>query len=172
MDRYGSFVQGMLFRVVGVDQDIPDLVQEVFLRALQGVAKLQDPSALRGWLGSLTVFTARSFLRQRRFRRRWLRFVAPEELPEQATWSVGVESMNALREAYRILDELSEDERIPFTLRRIEGMALLEISELCGVSLATTKRRIAKAERQFLERARQKPLLRERLEEAGRWRER
>ena len=45
------------------------------------------------------------------------------------------------------------DERIAFSLRRLDGMELKEIAHACGCSLATIKRRLARAEKRFLSRA-------------------
>jgi RNA polymerase sigma-70 factor (ECF subfamily) len=53
---------------------------------------------------------------------------------------------------YRLFERLSADERIALVLRRVEGMALPEIAEHTGLSLATVKRRLKAAEER-LERA-------------------
>ena len=46
---------------------------------------------------------------------------------------------------YRMLDTLSTEERLAWTLRHLEGEQLERVAELCGCSLATAKRRIAAA---------------------------
>ena len=58
-----------------------------------------------------------------------------------------------------------------FTLRFVSEMQLTEVAAACRVSLATIKRRLARAEKRFVEAARENPALRERLEAGGRWRE-
>ena len=71
-----------------------------------------------------------------------------------------------LARACTVLDRLGADQRLAFTLRFVEGYRLQEVAELCGCSLATTKRRLARASERFVELARRDPLLRERLEQA------
>jgi DNA-directed RNA polymerase specialized sigma24 family protein len=73
-DRYGPYVERLIVRVVGLDAEVPDLIHEVFARALEGVNVLRDSTALKGWIGSVAIFTARAFLRNRRTRRHWVRF--------------------------------------------------------------------------------------------------
>jgi RNA polymerase sigma-70 factor (ECF subfamily) len=70
-----------------------------------------------------------------------------------------LEASEALRTTYRLLSSLNIDEQIAFTLRFIEGMELREVAGACGVSLATTKRRLVRAEARFLALARLEPSL-------------
>ena len=77
---------------------------------------------------------------------------------------------DALRRVYRLLEHLPVDERIAFGLRFMDGMGLRETAELCGVSPATIKRRLGRAQARFLAEAARDPLLRERIERGERWR--
>jgi RNA polymerase sigma-70 factor (ECF subfamily) len=68
-----------------------------------------------------------------------------------------------------LLGRLPSDERIAFALRHIEGMELGRLAEACGVSLATIKRRLARAEQRFARAAARDEVLKRWLEEGGRW---
>jgi RNA polymerase sigma-70 factor (ECF subfamily) len=172
VDRYGSYVERLLVRVVGLRVEVRDLVHEVFKRALEGIHELRQPEALKGWLGSLTVFTARSWIRAQRFRRTWLSFLPPTQLPETAAPETEPEVNDALRRTYEVLDRLPTDARIVFALRYMNGMGLRETAEHCNVSLSTVKRRLDRAEELFLRDARRDPVLREQIERGDRWRSR
>ncbi len=171
VDRYGGYVERLLTRVVGVDSELPDLIQDVFVQAIFNLKDLRDPSAVKQWLGSLAINTAHSWIRRRRLRRRWVRFDAPSEMPEMKAAVAGPEVNQMLKRTYEILDTLATDERIAFALRFVDGAELTQVADLCGVSLATIKRRLARAEKNFLEAARNDPLLRERVEQSPRWRD-
>lgn len=168
-DRYGTHVQRVLARVMGPDPELDDLVQEVFVAALTSVEKLDEPQALRGWLTSIAVFTARSRIRRRQ-RWRFLRFVAPEELPELEQAAPDESTGEALRATYAVLRELDADDRIAFALRYVDGMELTEVAATVGVSLATIKRRLQRASHRFVALARSHEVLRPWLE-GGRWQE-
>ncbi len=162
-DRYGSYVERLVVRVIGLDSEVPDLINEVFARALEGIDGLKEPSAMKGWIGSIAIFTSRVFLRKRRTRRRWLNFVSPDDLPEQAAVIAPPQVSQVLRRTYAVLDTLPADERIAFALRLVEGMELAAIAEIAHVSLATIKRRLGRAQQLFRAAANRDPLLREHI---------
>lgn len=164
-DRYSPDVLRMLRRVLGTDPDLADLVQEVFARVLRGIDQVHDPYALRGWISSIAVFVARECIRRRK--RRWWLGLWRRPQDESDAFESGFEeaptdweAREALRTVYRILDSLSAEERLVFTLRFFEGMELTEVASACGFSLATAKRRIAKAREGFWAMAQHEPAVR------------
>jgi RNA polymerase sigma-70 factor, ECF subfamily len=160
-DRYGTYVERLLVRIIGRDEEIEDLLHEVFADALEGIHRLRDPGALRPWLTRIAVFTARSRLRSRT-RSRWLSFRAHDEVPEE-TCEPTQEDHDVAERVYRCLAHLSADDRIAFTLREIHEMTLPEVAEACNCSLATVKRRIARGKACFSEHALRDPVLRARM---------
>jgi RNA polymerase sigma-70 factor (ECF subfamily) len=108
-------------------------------------------------------------LRDRRSRRRFLGFFAPEELPEVPVPAAPAEASAALLRTYQVLSTFPPDERIAFALRFIDGMGLSEIVEVMGLSIGTVKRRLTKAQDRFVRAAERDPLLRERIAHSQRW---
>jgi RNA polymerase sigma-70 factor (ECF subfamily) len=168
-ERYGDYVERLIVRVLGMDGEVPDLINEVFARAFERVDQLQDATALKGWLGSIAIFTARTFLRDRRSRRRFLGFFAPEDLPEVPVRSAPLECSLALTRTYAVLTLLAPDERIAFALRFIDGMSLGEVAEVMDVSVGTVKRRLGSAQQRFVREAERDPLLKELIVNSERW---
>jgi len=168
--RHLPMVERLVAAALGPDSEIPDVVHDVFVRALEGIGTLKDPRALVGWLSTLAVFTARDKIRRRR-RWRWIRFLAPDELPEAPAHGADADTRATLQAAYRALETLPTDERVAFGLRFVAEMELTEVAAACGVSLATIKRRLARAETGFVAAARTSPLLTARLGRGGRWRD-
>src|SRR3954447_14241879 len=66
--RYSPYVAAIALRLLGRDDDVDDVVQDVFLASLRGLTALRDPAAIRGWLATVTVRTTRRRLRMRRLR--------------------------------------------------------------------------------------------------------
>jgi RNA polymerase sigma-70 factor, ECF subfamily len=168
-ERYGGYVERLIVRVLGLDAEVPDLINEVFARAFERIDQLGDATALKGWLGSIAIFTARTFLRDRRSRRRFLGFFAPEELPEVPYRSAPVECSLALSRVYQVLGTLAPDERIAFALRFIDGMSLGEVAEVMGLSVGTVKRRLTRGQQRFVSAAERDPLLKELIQTSERW---
>jgi RNA polymerase sigma-70 factor, ECF subfamily len=154
--RYSALAERVLVRIAGLSPDRGDLLHDVFIRAIDRISELRDPSALRPWICGIAVRRAQEFRRERR------KSALPLDIdPKSASDPmVGME----LRRVQALLDKLDEDERTPFLLRRIDGMELAEVAEICAVSLATVKRRIGRAEEKFLAMASKDPFLMSRLE--------
>lgn len=169
--RYARLVERIITHVLGFDPELSDILQEIFARALASIGSLRDPSALHPWLSRLATLTARKVLRTRS-RHAWLRRFTDgdeEALYEPVTPGPDYEGRVALRAVYKILEGLPTDERIAFALRFIDGMQLMEIAYACGVSIATVKRRVQRAETRFLVAAREQPVLAEWLKGGSRW---
>ena len=157
-DRHAPAIRRVIVRVMGFDPEVPDLVHETFARALAQIHSLRDADRLGAWLTSIAVFVARGCIRKRS-RQRWLRFRAPRDLPEVVSTEARPDVQSAMRRAYALLERLRADDRIAFTLRHIDGMEVTEVASACGVSLATAKRRLARARERFLVLARRDAVL-------------
>jgi RNA polymerase sigma-70 factor (ECF subfamily) len=157
-EQYRGLVQRTLARILGLDSELADAIQETFIRALGSTRLLRDPQALPSWLIRIAIRTASDLIRRRQ-RRRWLQFFAePQDLVDRQSELAyeaepDMEVRQALRVAHAVLCSLPTDERIAFALRRLDGMELTEVALACGCSLATIKRRLARAEKRFLARA-------------------
>ena len=123
------------------DVELEDTIQEVFLEAHRGLHKLTDPKRLRPWLVTIAVRRSQKRI-GKRVRRRALASAVGQAGPkcgdqrEQAR-------VNAL---YQALEQISEQLRVPWMLRNIEGYSLAETAEICGISVATVKRRLNRAQ--------------------------
>jgi RNA polymerase sigma-70 factor, ECF subfamily len=159
-DRYSSHVQRVLTRVLGVDPALPGLLHDVFIEAFTNIRSIRKGSRLKGWLTSVTVFTARAHIRKRN-RSSALWFGDTVTLPEVPAHGVDFEMREALAHTYLILNRLPADERIAFALRFLEGMELTEVADASRVSLSTIKRRLSRAQRRFFMRAKEYDTLRE-----------
>ncbi|NUQ72659.1 MAG: RNA polymerase sigma factor [Polyangiaceae bacterium] len=169
-DRSAPHIERIVKSILGHHKhdEIADIIHDTFVQALGSLQNLRDPSSLVGWVQSVAAHTAYKAIRARRARR-WLLFWAPVELPDVTAEGVTPELTEAYRRTYELLDRLPADERMAFALRFIEGLELNQVAEMCDVSLATIKRRLAKAEKRFASAAQRDNILREWLEEGGRW---
>jgi RNA polymerase sigma-70 factor, ECF subfamily len=157
-DRYAGMVRGVLYRSVGPTHDVEDLVQDVFVGFFKNIGTLREASSLRPFLVGIALRTARSALRKRRVRK-WLRLSDDGMVPEVATNDGDPRTREAVRRLYAILDELDDRDRLAFVLRHAEGHELTETASALGVSLATVKRMLSRAEEHVQSRARQDDLL-------------
>ncbi|WP_437529067.1 sigma-70 family RNA polymerase sigma factor [Sorangium sp. So ce726] len=168
LDRYGPLVERLIRRIMGRDPELEDLVHDAFATVLTSIHQVRDGQAVKGWISSVAVHTAHRAIRRRRLSRSIFFWRKDEELPEPSSLPA-YGPREALRQVYAVLDELSTEDRIAFTLRFIDEMPLEDVASACGVSLATIKRRLARAEQRFTAVSKRDPVLRGWMEEGDRW---
>jgi RNA polymerase sigma-70 factor (ECF subfamily) len=157
-DRYADVVRGVLYRTMGPDRDLEDLVQDVFVGFFRNVSTLRLTSSLRPFLVGIAIRTAKTALRKRRVRR-WLHLSDDGTLPEVPMDDGDPRTREAVRRLFAVLGELDDRDRLAFVLRHAEGHELTEAASALDVSLATLKRCLGRAEEYVLTRARNDDLL-------------
>ena len=137
--RFSPMVRRMLRRTLGPEQDVEDVVQDVFLCLFDRITTLRDPQALRGFVIALTMRIARYQIRRRRVRR-FVTLSRTAELSDSRFRGAECDSQHALLKFYEILDRLKERDRSAFVLRFIEGLDAAEVAAALGVSIPTARR--------------------------------
>lgn len=149
--RHAPYALNLAARIAGSPTDIEDVVHDAFLRAFQRLDSLRNPAAFRTWLGSIVVYGMRSRLRREKLRRilglSEARGAQPVDIDRIASPSASPAVRAELAQLYALVRTLPTDDRIAWTLRCIEGHELEEAAALADCSLATVKRRIARAQR-------------------------
>jgi RNA polymerase sigma-70 factor (ECF subfamily) len=140
---HSAYVSRLAFRVLGRDDEVNDLVQDVFVAYLRFHATIREPQAVKGWLATTVIRMAHKRLRARRFRlKTWLGIDAEGQRPELPAPGVPSEDRTVFLSLHRALDRVPAKARIAWVLRYLEQEQLEDVARLCGCSLATTKRRI------------------------------
>jgi RNA polymerase sigma-70 factor (ECF subfamily) len=145
--RYAARILALSKRLLADSAEAEDATQETFVTAFAAWKQLRDPDRLEQWLIQIAVSRV-----HRRFRRRkllnFLGFHEPgsdASLDALARPDCPQEVRAELALIGKALDRLSAGERITWVLRHVEGMSLEEAAHESGCSLATAKRRIARA---------------------------
>jgi RNA polymerase sigma-70 factor (ECF subfamily) len=147
--RYARMVYGLVYRLIGSDDEIDDLVQECFLRALAHLGGLSEPQAFSAWLTSVVVRTTHKVLRRRSLARRLgLRGPGDPIDPDSLVSSAAPADVLAeLHAVYRVVGRLPARVRVALILRRVEGMSQDAVAAAMGVSVSTAKRLLVEADR-------------------------
>jgi RNA polymerase sigma-70 factor (ECF subfamily) len=134
----------------GLDADLDDLTQEVFLVVRRKLPDF-DGRNLSGWLYRIAQRTVRDYRR-----RAWFRSLVPkrqESLDERELSPSDPGEIAERHEAQRmlaqILQNMSESRRTAFVLFEIEGYSGEEIARLEGVPVNTVWTRLYHARREF-----------------------
>ena len=146
--RHVHAVSQTVASLLGRVHECEDVVQDTFVQALSQLSSLREPAAFRGWLLRISVHTC-----HRRFRRRrLLRALGLDRGAEDATLAqlvapgVSAEHRSELTRVDAALRPLPARERSAWILRHVHGHELTEVADLSGVSLATAKRLLTRAQ--------------------------
>lgn len=146
--RHVQHVSERVTRLLSRTAEAEDVVQDAFVAAFADLGQLSDRARFGGWLMRIAVHQA-----QRRFRRRRLlarlgldRGCDDARLEQVADPALPLDRRLQLGRLDRALGELPSELRLAWMLRYVEGCELNEIAETSGCSLATVKRRIARAD--------------------------
>ena len=147
---YSPYVAAIAWRLLARDDEIEDVVQEVFLRAVSGLREMRAPEAIKGWLAVVTVRVARRRLRARKVRT-FFGFGSAIDYESLPSKDATAHDIAVLGEVHAALANVPVNKRIAWLLRYGAGESLEQISVACGRSLATTKRWIAEAQKHLEE---------------------
>ncbi|HSO40413.1 MAG TPA: sigma-70 family RNA polymerase sigma factor, partial [Labilithrix sp.] len=106
--KHARYVAGVVHRLMGDDGELDDIVQETFVDAIEGLARLVDPSATRAWLVTVAVRRTRRVLARRR-RRMMFAFWSADFAPRCSD----PKDRAAVDDLYDALARVPEDLRIP-----------------------------------------------------------
>jgi RNA polymerase sigma-70 factor (ECF subfamily) len=160
--RERTRVHATLYRVLGSNRDMEDLVQEAFLEVFRSLAGWRGEAKLSTWVDRIAVRVAYRWISRRRPTP-----VSLEALPETDTPSGDaggdgrVAAREGVRRLYAALAEMTPKSRLAFALHVIDGRPIAEVATLTGTAVVATKVRIWRARRELEKRAAGDPVLAE-----------
>jgi RNA polymerase sigma-70 factor (ECF subfamily) len=129
---------------MGRDDEVDDVVQDVFLAYFRFHRDIREPAAVRGWLATTTVRVVRRRLRLRRIGF-LLRLQDRADPAELQAFGASPEDCAVLTSIHRVLEAVAVNERIAWVLRYLEQEQIDDVARICRCSPATAKRRISAA---------------------------
>jgi RNA polymerase sigma-70 factor (ECF subfamily) len=157
-DEHRDRVHATLYRIMGSNRDMEDLVQEAFLQVFRSIHSFRGEAKLGTWISRITTRVAYAYIG-----RRPPHALSLEAVPEVAAGEPDAARRAAAREAarrlYGVLDRIEMKQRIAFALHVIDGRSIREVAEITDSSVTATKTRVWRARREVDRRARQDPLL-------------
>lgn len=134
----------ILFRVLGSNADMEDLLQDVFIEVFRSIPGFRGEAALGTWLDRIAVRVAYAYLSRRR-----VETVRLAVVPEPASREPGADERAMTREAaahlYGALNRLPVAQRVAFTLHVIDGRPTKQVAESMEATVVATKVRIWRA---------------------------
>ncbi|MCU1468486.1 MAG: sigma-70, region 4 type 2 [Actinomycetia bacterium] len=121
---------------LGRGDDVNDLVQETYARALRALPRFEGRTTGRVWLLAIArrvcADAVRTAQRRRALETRWRR----ERQPTNSSETVTIEML---------LDGLAAERREAFVLTQIVGLPYASAAQVCRVPIGTIRSRVARA---------------------------
>jgi RNA polymerase sigma-70 factor (ECF subfamily) len=150
--RWQQPVARFLFHLVGREEPLPDLCQEVFLRVYEHRSRYCETGTFSAWLYRIALNVARDSMRRQRRAPHGLGELEP--VVEDVSPATACEQAERGRIVVQTIAELPEPLRVVLVLRHYEEMSFEQIARLLGKPASTIKSRFSVALRRLRERLR------------------
>lgn len=146
--EHGDRVARLAQRLLGWRKDVDDVVQDVFVKALEQHHRFRGESRTGTWLARITINACRTRLRRERLWRVFFLARSAEPEPTHAANAVADETGIAVR---RAVNALPQRLREVVVLRYLEGWEVERIAQTLGLKRGAVDTRLSRA-RSTLER--------------------
>jgi RNA polymerase sigma factor (sigma-70 family) len=133
--------------------DAEDITQEVFIKVYESVHQFKGESAFSTWLYRIAVTKSLELIRNRKRKKRFAfvtgLFGDDQELkhdpPDFVHPGVTLDNREKASMLFKAIDKLPENQKIAFTLHKVEGVPYLEISEIMQITVSAVESLIHRA---------------------------
>ena len=139
---YARKMMSVCLRYCDSREEAEDVMQDGFVKVFEKIGQWQGSGALGGWIRTIMVNTALTYLRSRNKWRNSVDLDAAEELDAEEVDAVS--KMNEIS-LLNLIEKMPTGYRTVFNLFAIEGYGHQEIAEAMGISESTSKTQFHKA---------------------------
>ena len=147
VDQYQDKVYNTCISFVKNPDDADDLTQEVFLEVYNSIHKFRLESKLSTWIYRISVNKSLEYLRKMKRKKRFgFLFAIDFERNQRDNVELELNHPGILAEnkekaaiLYRAIEKLPENQRIAFTLHKLEDLSYDQISEIMNKSLSSVE---------------------------------
>jgi RNA polymerase sigma-70 factor (ECF subfamily) len=136
-DRYASKMLGVCRRYISNREDAEDVLVEGMFKVFDNIDSYQGMGSFEGWIRRIVVNEALMFLRKKRLLTVDKDIAEFNHIGEEHPLSI--EHDLAAQDILKLLDKLPTGYRTIFNLYVIEGYKHIEIADLLGISINTSK---------------------------------
>jgi RNA polymerase sigma factor (sigma-70 family) len=140
-------------------EDAEDIAQEVFLEVFRSVNKFKGDSKLSTWIYKITTNKCLEFIRKKNSKKRFvfMQRILGNEIPvDKTSYFTEVNHPGVLLEnkeksaiIFKAINTLPENQKVIFTLAKVDGKSYQEIVEITGKSLSSVESILFRAKKQL-----------------------
>ena len=153
VDEWQDMVYNTALGIVQNADDADDIAQEVFIQVYQSVSSFKGESKFSTWLYRITVSKALDHEKKKKRKKRF-GFVQglfgghEEDQLHPVDFNhpgVELEKKERANELFNALKQIPDNQRIAFTLHKLEGQSYLEVAEIMNTTLYAVESMMSRA---------------------------
>jgi RNA polymerase sigma-70 factor (ECF subfamily) len=149
VERHQKLVLNCAFKFLRDDRAAEDLTQEVFVEVFESIRTFREEAQLSTWIYRIAVTKSLNVLKSQKRKKRFAAMVSLFAGPEPAHNVPGPDELleNSERASLltRALQRLPENQRVAFTLSKVEGFSYAEVARTMGISVPSVESLIHRA---------------------------
>ena len=149
---YSSKVLNICYRFLLDKQDAEDISQEVFIEVFESLHSFRGDAQLSTWIYRIAVTKSLDELKRQNRKRRISSLGKLFHLEDVANWLAGgsmpdkhIQENENMKLVMHALNRLPDNQRVAFTLSKIEGYSHEEIAEMLHIQPGTSRSQLVKA---------------------------
>jgi RNA polymerase sigma-70 factor (ECF subfamily) len=153
---YANKVINTCYKFLLDKEDAEDIAQEVFIEVFQSIKSFRGDSKLSTWIYRIAVTKSLDEIKKRNRKKRITAIGKVLHLDEVADWIAGghmpdksINEEEKLKEIMQALNTLPDNQRVAFTLSRIDGYNNSEIAETMDTTVEAVESLIYRAKKRI-----------------------
>lgn len=147
VETWQNMVYNTAIGIVQNEEDAEDIAQEVFVQVYQSVGSFKGDSKFSTWLYRIAVTKSLDHVRRKKRKKRFafVRSLFGEESeiiihpPDFNHPGVVLDKKEDAATLFKVINQLPENQRIAFTLHKIEGLSYQEVGEVMKTTLSSVE---------------------------------
>jgi len=147
VENYQNRVFNTVIGIVQNEQDAEDVSQEVFIQVYRSIHNFKGESQLSTWIYRIATTRSLDLLRSRKSKKRFAFvqsiFGKNDELahdpPDYYHPGIALEKKEDARMLAKAIDRLPENQRIAFSLNKLEDLSYQEVSEIMKTTVSAVE---------------------------------
>lgn len=153
VDQRKDMVYNTILGIVQNETEAEDLTQDVFIKVFENISSFKGESRLSTWLYRIATTTALDHLRSKKRKKRFgfiFSLSGNEEkedgqIPDFHHPGITLDNKERAKVLFNAIARLPENQKVAYTLHKLEGLSYKEISEVLNTSVAAVESLMSRA---------------------------
>jgi RNA polymerase sigma-70 factor, ECF subfamily len=153
---YSGRVLNTCYRFLLDKEDAEDISQEVFIEIFQSLKTFRGDAKLSTWIYRIAVTKSLDEIKKRNRKKRIMAFGKILHLDEVSDWIAGgsmpdksIHEEEKMKEVMQALNTLPDNQRVAFTLSKIDGYSNTEIAEIMKTTITAVESLVSRAKKKL-----------------------